>query len=169
MAWVLHGWRDLKFRNCWKFTTVTKKKERKKKRQRKMSEWRLITADILNCSWVNWNKLKETCSSFLLETLRTRPSGRLEVLGTLVFEDPLLPPSVQAHGVLGPASGRGDAGVNVVTWCSWSGDPRGSQCGGWVRCGGGGCCTGGGEEEKDVAEVLSVKDRRLPANKRHKH
>lgn len=167
MAWVLHGWRDLKFRNCWKFTTVTKKKERKK--DRKMSEWRLITADILNCSWVNWNKLKETCSSFLLETLRTRPSGRLEVLGTLVFEDPLLPPSVQAHGVLGPACGRGDAGVNVVTWCSWSGDPRGSQCGGWVRCGGGGCCTGGGEEEKAVAEVLSVKDRRLPANKRHKH
>lgn len=115
-----------------------------------MSECRLITADILNCSWVNWNKLKETCSSFLLETLRTRPSGRLEVLGTPVFEDPLLPPSVQAHGVLGPACGRGDAGVNVVTWCSWSGDPRGSQCGGWVRCGGGGggCCTGGGEEEK---------------------
>lgn len=126
--------------------------------QLKLREWvnpcRLITVVTVNCSWVSWNKLKETCSFFFFlpllaaDTLnppfRTPGGPRTPAWGSL------LPPSVQTHRALGPAS-FSDAVMHglMVTWCSWSGDPRGSQWG-----------LQGGDEEKAEAEVLFEKEGR---------
>lgn len=75
----------------------------------------------------NWIILKETCSSFCHKHTPPPPArNRLEVPAPrFLVPPPLLFPSTQTTG--GSARvcpARGNAGVNMVTWCSWSGDPR---------------------------------------------